>query len=382
MSSKSNRIYYWSPFTGRVATTRSVVNSAISIKKFSTKNTNVSIIDCYGEWNKFSNLFKKNKIKILSLQNKIKINIDTQGFLKSRIIYIITFFLTYFKLKKIIKDDKPEYLLIHLLTYITILLFFFNNFRTKLVLRISGKPKLTIFRYLLWKLLSKKIVLVFSPTNETIKYLNDKKVFPYKKIKFLPDPIINDREIKSLKKNKIKKFFKKNNYYLSIGRLTKQKNHKLLINTFKKFNFKENLLIIGNGELKQKLNQSIKKAKLESSIKIINYQKNIFKYIDNSKGVIVSSLWEDPGFVMVEAAFSKKIIISSDCPSGPKEFLGRNKAGFLFKNDNQSSLFSTIKMFKKTNKAGINLKLNKAKEKSKIYTIFNHYKILSKYLKV
>ena len=33
MSSKSNKIYYWSPFLGRVATTRSVANSAISIKK-------------------------------------------------------------------------------------------------------------------------------------------------------------------------------------------------------------------------------------------------------------------------------------------------------------------------------------------------------------
>jgi glycosyltransferase involved in cell wall biosynthesis len=382
MINKVSKIYYWSPFTGRVATTRSVANSAISIKKFSSRNTKVSIIDCYGEWNRFYNLFEKNKIKVLNLQNKIQINIDAQGFLKSRFIYIFTFFLTYFKLKKIIKEDKPEYLLVHLLTYIPIILFFLNNFKTKLVLRISGKPKLTILRYLLWKLLSKKIVLVFSPTNETIKYLNDKKVFPNKKVKFLPDPIINEEEIKSLKKNKIKKIFNKNDYFLSIGRLTKQKNHMLVIKAFSKYNIKEKLLIIGNGELKQKLKQKIKKANLVSRVKIINYQKNIFDYIYNSKGVIVSSLWEDPGFVMVESAFSKKIIISSDCPSGPKEFLGKNKAGFLFKNDNQASFFSAIKKLKKTTKAGINLKLNKAKEKSKIYTIFNHYKILSKHLKV
>ena len=382
MGNKVNSIYYWSPFTGRVATTRSVVNSAISVKKFSANKTIVTIIDCYGEWNKFYNLFKKNKINVLNLQNKIKINTDAQGFIKSRFIYILTFFLTYSKLKKIIREDKPKYLLIHLLTYIPILLFFFNNFQTKLVLRISGKPKLTFFRYLLWKLLSKKIVFVFSPTNETIEYLNDKKVFPRKKIKFLPDPIINDGEIRILKKNKIKKIFSNNDYFLTIGRLTKQKNHILLINAFIKFNIKENLLIVGNGELKQKLKQKIKKANRGSSIKIISYQKNIFDYINNSKGVIVSSLWEDPGFVMVEAAFSKKIIISSDCPSGPKEFLEKNKAGFLFKNDNQESLFFAIQHLKKTTKSGINLKLNKAKEKSKIYTIFNHYKMLSKHLKV
>ena len=33
------------------------------------------------------------------------------------------------------------------------------------------------------------------------------------------------------------------------------------------------------------------------------------------------SLWEDPGFVLIEASYSNTTIISSDCENGPKEIL-------------------------------------------------------------
>ena len=144
-----------------------------------------------------------------------------------------TLIFSYKKLKKILNKNKPEYLIVHLLTFIPLLLFLNNNFKTKLILRISGKPKFTLFRLLLWKISNKNIHLVFCPTKETMNYLAKKKVFKNSKIKFLPDPVIYKKEIKKLSriKNKIK--LKKNSYYLSIGRLTKQKNHELLL-TFNK----------------------------------------------------------------------------------------------------------------------------------------------------
>ena len=46
-------------------------------------------------------------------------------------------------------------------------MFVLNNFKTKLILRISGRPKLNFLRYLLWKIASKKIKYVICPTEET-----------------------------------------------------------------------------------------------------------------------------------------------------------------------------------------------------------------------
>ena len=162
--------------------------------------------------------------------------------------------------------------------------------------------------------------------------------------------------------------------------MTKQKNHELLVNLYKEYDIKEKLLIIGDGELKGYLTKLIKKLKLEKKIFLLNHRKNIFYYIKKAKAVIVTSLWEDPGFVMIESAYSKKSVICSDCPSGPKEFIGRNRGGFLFNSDSLISLKNSIRSFLSTNKGNLNNKILYAKNKSKIYTIENHSKMIMKYL--
>ena len=83
---------------------------------------------------------------------------------------------------------------------------------------------------------------------------------------------------------------------------------------------------------------------------------------------------------MIETAYSKKSIICSDCPSGPKEFIGKNKGGFLFRSDSLVSLNNSIKSFLNLNKNDLNKKILYAKKKSKIYTIENHSKMISRYL--
>ena len=47
-------IYYWSPFLGRVATIRSVINSMIGLKRYYGNLYKINLINCYGEWNGFS----------------------------------------------------------------------------------------------------------------------------------------------------------------------------------------------------------------------------------------------------------------------------------------------------------------------------------------
>ncbi len=373
-------IFYWSPYLGRVATIKSVLNSMIGLSSLHNNKYNISIINCYGEWDKYISNLKRNKIKIINIQKKIKFNIDTYGFVFSRFIYFITLFLSYKKLKHLLLKKKPDYLVVHLLTFIPFFLFFNNTFKTKLVLRISGKPKLSFFRGWLWKVLNKHIHLIFCPTKETKDYLLKKNIFDIKKIKFLPDPVLYNANIKDLGQNKIEKRIKKNSFFLSVGRLTKQKNHELLIRMFSHNNSNEKLLIIGEGELLNYLKKLISDLNLKKKVSILNYQKNIFYYIKRSKAVIIPSLWEDPGFVMIESAYLRKSIICSDCPSGPKEFIGKNMGGFLFKSNSLRALSDALNKFNKSTKKILLQKIKYAKNKSKIYSIKNHTKIISNYL--
>ena len=170
------------------------------------------------------------------------------------------------------------------------------------------------------------------------KFSSKKNVFSPKKIFLVKDPIINFKQL-----NKNKKIFeekidwlKNKNYIISIGRLTKQKNFKFLINEFSKIKqiySNLNLVILGDGDEKQFLKKLLKK---KNCMKIYLFWeiKNIYPFLLNSLFFVLTSEWEDPGFVILEAMFSKKLVLSSNCQSGPKEIIKDNFNGFLYEKNN------------------------------------------------
>ena len=106
------KVYYWSPFISHVATVTSVINSVKAINKFSKKNIEVSIINVFNEWSPYNDTIIKNKIKILELNTFLDIkNLPKGSFLKSRLTYFITFIFSTFKLDKLLKEEKPDFLL-------------------------------------------------------------------------------------------------------------------------------------------------------------------------------------------------------------------------------------------------------------------------------
>ena len=86
---------------------------------------------------------------------------------------------------------------------------------------------------------------------------------------------------------------------------------------------------------------------MSDNIKLCGYTENIYKYMLKSKAFILSSLWEDPGFVMIESAMCNLFVISSNCKNGPKEFLLNGKAGLIFKSNVEDELFNKLDEFKK-----------------------------------
>ncbi len=91
----------------------------------------------------------------------------------------------------------------------------------------------------------------------------------------------------------------------------------------------------------------------------------------DAEAFILSSLWEDPGFVIIEAAFCRTGVFSSDCPTGPKEIIKNNFNGFLFKSNDIKSFLDNFEVLiqKKNNKE---ILLNNLKY-IKRFTLFNHY---------
>ena len=376
------KIFYWSPFISKVATVSSVIRSAESILKYSKKknNINVAIIDAIGEWKNYRKIINP-KIEIINLSKKnISESLPKVGFFKSRLSYALIFALTFFKLLNLINKEKPDYIIAHLLTSLPIFLTLIIKNKTKVIIRISGLPKLNLVRYIFWKLFSKKIYRVTCPTTLTYEYLKKINIFDQNKLFVLRDPVIQLHEFLIKKNEKIENLkIEKNNLIISIGRLTRQKNLILLIRAFKKILIKYpnyHLLLLGEGEQKKLLTEETKKLKIQERISFLGYQKNVYKYLLNSDCFILTSLWEDPGFVILEAALSNTLIISSNCPNGPNEILSNGQNGFLFQNNNLSDLLNKFDEFKNSTEDELNKKKLFAKKQIKMFTQFAHFQSL------
>ena len=92
-----------------------------------------------------------------------------------------------------------------------------------------------------------------------------------------------------------------------------------------------------------------------------------------SKAFIMCSLWEDPGFVMIESALCNLFVISSNCKNGPREFLLNGNAGLIFKSNVENELFKKLDEFKNLDKNTKLIRKVLAKKNSRKFTLFRHY---------
>ena len=378
-------IFYWSPCLNPVGTVISTINSSLSLIRYSNE-FNVSIINTCGEWDKFKNIFEKNNINVIDLNFKFFNLLPKTGFFQSRISYILIFFFSLIPLTLLLKKKKPDFIISHLITSLPIFIFKVLDFKTKLILRISGMPKFNIIRKYYWKICSSKIEIITCTTIELKKKLQILEIFDEKKIFFLPDAVINTNNFRKQIKteNLFNNIFNKNlKVFIAAGRLTRQKNFAYLIKEFEKF-YRENnnyrLVIFGDGEEYLNLNALIKKKKLTESIFLLGRVDNIYRYMKDAEAFILSSKWEEMGFVIIEAAFSNLFIISSNCPNGPSEFLNNGKNGLLFENNKIDALYKSFKKFKSLNNEKKKIDCIKIKKNSLKFSMYRHFQVLSRIL--
>ena len=171
---------------------------------------------------------------------------------------------------------------------------------------------------------------------------------------------LNKNEILAKSKLKTKIKFSKNKINLiNVARFTEQKDQITLLKAvnFIKKKIKFNLLIVGYGKKKNDLINYINQNNLQATVKIVSYQNNPYNLIKSSDIFILSSLYEGLPNVLIESQVLKKFIISSDCPTGPREILLDGKAGYLFKIKDYKSLSKLILKILK-NKNDMNKKIS------------------------
>lgn len=128
----------------------------------------------------------------------------------------------------------------------------------------------------------------------------------------------------------------------TIGRLTKQKNQRFLIDAFSRIASKipeYRLEIYGSGEEDQNLRHYCKELGIEGRVDIFPWTDNVLEFLRTSTLFALTSLYEGYPNVLIEAMSVGTTCISLNCPMGPAEIIVNNKNGVLI-NDKSALRFS------------------------------------------
>ncbi len=290
--------------------------------------------------NKFKNRFS-NKIKFISPRSNFWDNIGR------RKKFLIGLFLLFFE---ILKDKNVLVFCFQANVYCTLLC---KLLGIKIIVRSNSAPdgwSQSKFKHLVFKYILRRADKVI------VNSLDFKKKFKTKfniQAECIYNPLNKDEIIeKSKVKSKIK-FDKKKLNLINVGRYTDQKDQLTIlkaVNTIKnKIRF--NLLIVGRGIEKKNLINYINENNLSKQVQLINFQNNPYNLIKSSDVFILSSLYEGLPNVLLESQVLKKFIISSNCPTGPREILLNGKAGSLFNVRDYTELANHILDFSKNKKS-------------------------------
>src|SRR5690606_26788474 len=110
-------------------------------------------------------------------------------------------------------------------------------------------------------------------------------------------------------------------YIVNVGKFKRQKRHDILIEAYAKANVQEKLVLVGTGELLESSKKLVKSLGIEGKVIFTGFKKNPYPYIKHAKLMVVSSDFEGFSIAILEALALGTPIISTDCPSGPREIL-------------------------------------------------------------
>ena len=166
------------------------------------------------------------------------------------------------------------------------------------------------------------------------------------KITTIYNPIFSEDLVKRAQESILHPWIKKTSksFILSAGRLTKAKDFETLILAFKEVRKNKdcNLIILGEGELRYKLEKLIKGLNLEDYVQLLGFVDNPYAWMSKAELFVLSSIQEGFGNVIVEAMACGTPVVSTDCPSGPSEILEDGRWGELVPPSNVELLAKAI----------------------------------------
>ena len=294
---------------------------------------------------RLADIFSKRGIKVYLVIAKQKSNQDI--FIENKEIKI--FYLnskktiySFFKLKNIINDLKPDLLLSTLPTpnFMISLLKFLKLTNSRVVVREAYANYLFWNKNIFSRLNKRMAIFAFKNADGNIFISNELKRGVNKYIKNRNTTVIYNpvftKDFFKRSEEKVADFIKKKKLWVTCSRIDEQKGLDILFDAISeiKIDYEYELLVLGKGN---KLKE-YKKTYNKLPIIFHGNVSNPIKYIKLADLFIFPSRAEGLGNSLIEAQILGTPIITSDCSAGPKEIVEMFSNGELFESGNKEDL--------------------------------------------
>ena len=135
-------------------------------------------------------------------------------------------------------------------------------------------------------------------------------------------------------------------YLIHIGALTlQQKRQDVLIKAFALSGLTCNLVLLGKGKDEKKIRALIERHGVSDRVFLIGFQANPYPWIKGARMLVLTSDYEGFGNVLVEAMALNPPVLSTNCPTGPREVFSVRMHECLVPNGNIQALAEKMKKF-------------------------------------
>lgn len=286
-----------------------VMELSVALKK---KGHDITILSLYSKKNDFfDNFIRLNNLKVCYLDKKRGVDFKTAS-----------------KMVKAINEIRPDVIHGHVRFHLSLMLANKRKIRNipffeTLHLDYATADENFVIKKYISELYKKEIVVPVAISEEVkrtaTKYFNIKGEIPV---------IYNGIELPNLTLNIPMDL--RENEFITVSRLAPVKNHYLMIEAISKLvdkGYNPKLTIIGNGELFDKINQSIIEKKLQGNIVLVGEKKDVFNHLISHKFFLLPSLSEGNPLALLEAMSCGLVPIVTNV-GGAKDIVGKDN-GYL-----------------------------------------------------
>lgn len=188
-------------------------------------------------------------------------------------------------------------------------------------------------RHFLVKKLDPLADLIIVPSKGISRHLIDEFNMPANKIAVINNPVVTDNLKELSKERVIHTWLTKKDVpvILSVGVIDIQKDPITLLRAFSLLQkqIKTRCIFLGDGPMLEELKKLAKDLRINEDVAFLGFEKNPFKFMANADVLVLSSIYEGFGNVIVEAMACGCPVVSTRCPHGPEEIITDGINGLL-----------------------------------------------------